>query len=88
MYHLYNIHVKKNNKLTWAFWTNIILYPYLRWFLVPHMIWYQMLGKQPKSINKNSINKGVIYEKKFICNCNWNEHGVIVIVIEYNIMEV
>ena len=51
MYHLYNIHVKKNNKLTWAFWTNIILYPYLRW-------------TQPKSINTNSINKGVISEKK------------------------
>ena len=48
------------------------------------MILYQMSGKQPKSINKNSINKGVISQKKLICNCNWNEHGVIV--IEYNIM--
>ena len=34
-------------------------------------------------LTQNSINKSVIYVKNWT-NCNWNEHGLIV--IEYNIM--
>ena len=37
-------------------------------------------------LTHNSLNKSVIYVNKWSCNCN--EHGVIVIVIEYNIMVV
>ena len=47
----------------------------------------QDMENNQNRLTHNSINNSVISVKtKWSCNCNWNEHGVIV--IEYNIMVV